>query len=463
MALITKVNEELRVDSSCSHAHKPKKAGCSKPEPPGLASGGCCFEGAYFALAPCSDALHFVHGPMTCLGSSWETRHTPTSWEGRDYTRMGFTSDMSDLQVVYGGDKKLAQGLEHALERYRPAAVFVYETCVPALIGDDMDAVCAAAEEKWGVPVVPIHAPGFAGSKNFGNRLGLEAVINHLAGTKEPEYVTPFDINIIGDYNITGEMWQYSPLLEEIGIHILSTFSGDARVEKMRYAHRAKLNIVVCAKSVEAVCKMMEERWGIPFISASFYGMRDASESIRNICAALGGDPELTARAEAVIAREEARVARELEPFQAQLKGRKAVLNTGGNKAWSIAAALQDIGLEVVATSVRKSNEEDKEKARRYLGPDAVLMVKPDMEQMEVIARTGADILLAGGRSLYAAVKKRISFIDVNQEKTENYCGYNGLVNLARDVVNSLANPAFKLVDTPAPWERKELHVEEAA
>jgi nitrogenase molybdenum-cofactor synthesis protein NifE len=463
MALITKVNEELRVDTTCSHAHKPKKSGCNKPEAPGLASGGCSYEGAYFALAPCSDALHLVHGPMTCLGSSWETRHTETSWEGRDYTKMGFTTDMSDIDVVYSGDKRLANAIDYVLERYQTEAVFVYETCVPALIGDDMDAVCAAAEEKWGLPVVPIHAPGFAGSKNFGNRLGLEAVINHLAGTKEPDYLTPYDINIIGDYNITGEMWQYSPLLEEIGIRILASFSGDARVDKMRQAHRAKLNIVVCAKSVEAVCKLMEQRWGIPFISASFYGMRDASESIRNICMALGGDAELMARAEAVIAREEARVARELEPFRAQLQGRKAVLNTGGNKAWSIAAALQDIGLEVVATSVRKSNEEDKEKARRYLGADAVLMVKPDMEQMEVIARTGADILLAGGRSLYAAVKKRIAFIDVNQEKTENYCGYNGLINLAREVANSLANPVFRLVDSPAPWERRETRLEEAA
>lgn len=55
---------------------------------------------------------------------------------------------------------------------YEPAAVFVYSTCVTALIGDDLDAVCAAAAKKFKVPVIPVNAPGFVGSKNLGNRLG---------------------------------------------------------------------------------------------------------------------------------------------------------------------------------------------------------------------------------------------------------------------------------------------------
>lgn len=445
--------QALRDDSRCEHFNKRGRKACHKPEPPGLASGGCSFEGAFFALSPCADALHLVHGPATCAGLSWETRHTKTSFTGRDKTRMGFSTDIGEVQVVYGGEKKLAAAIDYAVGAYRPEAVFVYETCVTALIGDDMDAVCAAAEKRHGIPVVPVHAPGFVGNKNLGSRIGLEAAVRHLAGTEEPESVTPFDINLIGEYNITGEMWHYTPLLEELGIRILASFSGDGRVARMRHAHRAQLNVVVCAKSVEAVCQRMEERWGIPYISASFYGMRDASDSIRRICAALG-DPELMARAEKLIAREEARVRRLLAPYRARIEGRKAVLNTGGNKAWSLAAALQDIGLEVVATSVRKSGEDDRAKVQARFGDDIVLMEKPEAEQIGIIRRTGADILIAGGRSLYAALKRRIAFVDCNQEKHETYCGYDGLMNLARDVAAALDNPVFQLVERPAPWER---------
>lgn len=448
----SKLSHELKENHACEHVKKAGRKGCSKPEAPGLASGGCSFEGAFFALGPCADAVHLVHGPATCAGVSWETRHTKTTYEGRDKTRMGFSTDIGELQVVYGGEKKLYHAIKYAVENYSPEAVFVYETCVTALIGDDIDAVCAESERRLGIPIIPVHAPGFAGNKNLGGRIALDTAVKHLAGTREPEISTPFDINLIGEYNITGEMWHYTPLLEELGIRILSSFSGDGRIEHMRYAHRAKLNVVVCAKSVEAVCETMQRRWNIPYLSASFYGLHDAADSIRRICAALG-DVNLMMRAEALIVREEARVKALIDPYRARIAGRKVVLNTGGNKAWSLAGALQDIGLEVVATSVRKSGEADRAKVVERFGDSIVLMEKPEAEQIEVIQRTGADILIAGGRSLYAALKRRIAFVDCNQEKHETYCGYEGLVHLARDVAAALSNPVFKLVNRPAPWE----------
>ena len=63
------------------------------------------------------------------------------------------------------------------------------------------------------------------------------------------------------------------------------------------------------------------------------------------------------------------------------------------------------------------------------------------------------DLLLAGGRSLYTAIKKGIAFADVNQEKKKSYGGYGGLINLAEDLKNALQNPVFKNVARRAPWE----------
>ncbi len=63
------------------------------------------------------------------------------------------------------------------------------------------------------------------------------------------------------------------------------------------------------------------------------------------------------------------------------------------------------------------------------------------------------EILLAGGRSLYTALKKKVAFVDVNQEKKISYGAYGGLENLAIDVCSALANPVFKLAGKAAPWE----------
>ena len=444
--------KELMNESACSHNKDKKKGeGCDKPKP-GLAAGGCAFDGAQISLFPYADAVHLVHGPQTCLGASWETRETLTSYKGRDHTVMGFTTGITTNDVIFGGDKRLADSIDYIMEKYKPEAIFVYSTCVTALVGDDIDMTCSIASEKHGVPVVPVHAPGFVGGKNLGSRLAGEAVLENLIGTKEPETTTPYDINLIGDYNVTGDMWQYLPIFEKIGIRVLSSMSGDGRVGDIRCAHRAKLNVIVCAKSLITLCRKMQENYGIPWISVSFYGKRDTTFAIMEIVKALG-DEALIKKAEAVIAEEEAKLEEALKEYKVLFAGKKAVLNTGGNKAWSIASGLQDLGIEVVATSIRKSTEDDIAKAREYLGENGLLMKAPASEQAKAIDERGAHILLAGGRSLYTAIKKKISFIDVNQEKKVSYGGYNGLLNLAEDLKHAFANPVFANVSKKAPWE----------
>ena len=443
--------KELLKESACEHSSQ-KKTACNAPTP-GATSGGCAFEGAQISLFPYADAAHLVHGPITCLGSSWETRATETSWAGRNLTQVGFTTDVTLNDVIFSGEEKLSSAIDYIMDNYAPEAVFVYSTCVTAMIGDDLDLVCKRAAKQYGVPMVPVHAPGFVGSKNLGSRLGGEATLRHLIGTLEPQETTPFDINLIGEYNVTGDMWQYQHLLNELGIRVLATLSGDGRIRDIRCAHRAKLNVIVCAKSLVSLTRKMHEQFGIPSISLSFYGKRDTSKGLMAIAAALG-DCGLIERTRELVAREEASLEEKLKPYREVFAGKKAVLNTGGNKTWSIAAALQDLGIEVVATAVKKATADDRARAREYLGEDGVLMMNPGAEQAKLIDEKGAHLLLAGGRSLYTAIKKGIAFADVNQEKKKSYGGYDGLLNLAFDLRNALENPVFKLVARRAPWQK---------
>ncbi|MEA3490632.1 MAG: nitrogenase component 1 [Campylobacterota bacterium] len=442
-----KLIRELLNESACSHNDK-KKSSCDKPKP-GATSGGCAFEGAQIALFPYADAVHLVHAPATCQGASWETRATPTSYEGENNTPLGYYTDVTTNDVIFGGDKKLEESIEYIIEHKSPKAIFVYETCVTAMIGDDIDNVAKRMQEKYSIPIVVVHAPGFVGGKNLGSRLGGEAVLNQLIGTREPKEIHPFGINLIGEYNVTGDMWQYTPLLEKIGIKVVSTLAGDGRIESIQTAHRAKLNVIVCAKSLVTLTRKMQERYNIPYISISFYGKRDTSNAIRSIVNAFG-DEGLSQRAEAMIAEEEAKLEQQLIPYREILASKKAILNTGGNKSWSIASALQDIGIEVVATSIRKATQEDIDIAKKYV---PILMKIPAQEQGKLIDDHGVDILLAGGRSLYTAIKKKVAFVDVNQEKKISYGAYSGLVNLAKDVTDAVNNPVFEVVGRDAPWE----------
>ncbi|NEQ73679.1 MAG: bifunctional nitrogenase iron-molybdenum cofactor biosynthesis protein NifEN [Okeania sp. SIO2C9] len=458
MAMMTpgKVAELLN-EPGCEHNHHKhnhngdkKQKGCQQQATPGAAQGGCAFDGASIALVPITDAAHLVHGPLGCSGNSWGTRGSLSS-EAHLY-KMGFTTDMSENDIIMGGEKKLLKAIAELKKRYQPPAVFVYSTCVTSLIGDDLETVCKIATKKLELPVIPVNSPGFIGSKNLGNRVSAEALLDHVVGTSEPEFTTPYDINLIGEYNIAGEMWAMLPLFEKLGIRVLSKITGDATYKEICYAHRAKLNVMICSKAMINMARKMEERYGIPYIEESFYGVADINHCLRNIAAKIG-DADLQERTEKLIAEETAVLQEILEPYRQRLKGKRVVLYTGGVKSWSIISAAQDLGMDVVATSTKKSTEEDKAKIKELLGKDGILLEKGNAEiLLKVIADTKADMLIAGGRNQYTALKARIPFLHINQERHHPYAGYHGTIEMAKELDEALHSPVWEQVRQPVPW-----------
>jgi nitrogenase molybdenum-cofactor synthesis protein NifE len=451
--------QALLDEPACTHNTK-EKSGCAKPKP-GATAGGCSFDGAQIALLPIADVAHIVHGPIACAGSSWDNRGTRSS--GVTIYKIGMTTDLSETDVVMGrGEKRLFHAIKQAIDSYSPKAVFIYNTCVTALIGDDVGAVCRDATERWGTPVVPVDAAGFYGTKNLGNRLAGEAMFKHVIGTAEPAPATPradglptYDVNLIGEYNIAGEFWYVAPLFDELGLRILCTLSGDSRFHEVQTMHRAKVNMVVCAKALLNVARKMQDSFGIPFFEGSFYGVQDVSNALRDF-ARLIGDPDLTARTEVVIAREEAKAHAALEPWRARLKDKRVLLYTGGVKSWSIVSALQDLGLKVVATGTNKSTEEDKARIRELMGEETKMITDGSPKALlATYHEYQADILIAGGRNLYTALKARIPFLDINQEREFGYAGYDGMAELARQLALSMESPVWAAVRKPAPWARQ--------
>ncbi|MER2603985.1 MAG: nitrogenase iron-molybdenum cofactor biosynthesis protein NifE, partial [Candidatus Competibacter phosphatis] len=338
----------LRDEPACAH-NTQAKSGCARPTP-GAAAGGCAFDGAQIALLPIADVAHIVHGPIACAGNSWDNRGTRSS--GPALFRLGMTTDLNEQDVIMGrSEKRLFYGIKQAIDRYSPAAIFVYSTCVTALIGDDLEAICKAAAERWGLPVIPIDSAGFYGSKNLGNRIAGEAMVKYVVGSREPEpppvdatrpHFKVHNINLIGEYNIAGELWNTLPLLDELGLRVLCSLSGDARFREIQTMHRAEVNMVVCSRAMLNVARKLQERFGAPWFEGSFYGIHDVSAALREF-ARLLGDADLTQRTEALIAREEAQIQAKLAPWRKRLQGQRALLYTGGVKSWSIVSALQEL------------------------------------------------------------------------------------------------------------------------
>lgn len=441
----------LTANSESCGKEEPKNKPCPRPKP-GEAAGGCSFDGAQITLLPIADAAHLVHGPSACAGNSWETRGSLSS--GPRLSAYGFTTDLGEHDIIFGGEKKLREALHYIAGRFSPPAIFVYSTCVSALTGEDIDAVCKQAAEELGLPCVPVNSPGFVGSKNLGTRLAGEALFHHVIGTREPDTLTDVDINLIGEYNIAGETWDIEKLLNQAGIRVLAKITGDGRFHEVAGAHKAKVNMVVCSRALLGLGVKMNKKYGIPFFEGSFYGAKETSYSLRQL-AFLLNNREVEHRVDRLVEHEETRLARELAPYRKILKGKKVVLYTGGVKSWSVITALQELGMKLVGVGINKSTDSEIARIAERVGEDAAYIPEGGAGRiLKTVRERKADLVIAGGRNMYMALKEQIPFVDINQERHTAYAGYDGLIRLAKQIAYAVENPVWKMVRTPAPWER---------
>jgi nitrogenase molybdenum-cofactor synthesis protein NifE len=448
-----------------THNEKGAPKFCKKSEPGEGTERSCAYDGARVVLMPITDVIHLVHGPIACAGNSWDNRGARSS--GSQLYRRGFTTEMLQNDVIFGGEKKLYRAIIELAGRYPEArALFVYATCVTAMTGDDIEAVCKAAAEKVAVPVIPVNTPGFIGDKNIGNRLAGEVLFKHVIGTAEPPVTTNYDINLIGEYNIAGDLWGMLPLFDRVGIRVLSCFSGDARFEELRYAHRAKLNVIICSKSLTNLAKKMQKTYGMPYLEESFYGMTDTAKALRDIARELddvsGGLEKRTMqdRVERLIEEEEAKCRERLAPYRERLAGKRAVLFTGGVKTWSMVNALAELGVEILAAGTQNSTLEDFYRMKALMHKDARIIDDTSTAGLlSVMYEKLPDLIVAGGKTKFLALKTKTPFLDINHGRSHPYAGYDGMVTFAKQLDLTVNNPIWPVLNDSAPWERSAAEV----
>jgi nitrogenase molybdenum-cofactor synthesis protein NifE len=432
------------------------RPGCGATgERPGQ-GGGCAFRGAKLALQPIADVAHLVHGPITCQGHSWDSR--PTGSSGARLHRSTFITDLGELDVIYGGEPKLARAIAEIAAKYDPAAIFVYQTCLPAMIGDDVAAVCKAAAARCGRPVIPVIAPGFAGDKDYGNEFAGGVLLDRVIGSAEPEELTGADINIIGEYNVAGELGQIAPLLRELGIRVLASIPGDGRFAAIARSHRARAAVSLCSRALANLARRMRERLGIDYVEGSFYGISNTSGTLRALAVLLaerGGPADLPARAEALVKREEARAWSLLAACRRRLEGKRVLLATGGVKSWSLVSALREAGLTVVGTSMHKSTERDRQKALTATAGGGCLYDDLSAQNMDLLLQDGhVDVVLSGFGGQFTAARARAAWVEINHHRRLPLTGYAGMVRLVADIDRACASPVFGQARSRAPWDQ---------
>jgi len=263
-----KRNKQFIVNEKNENGELPEITANVRTIPGIITQRGCCYAGCKgVVLGPTRDILNLTHGPIGCGFYSWLTRRNQTKpAEGEDnFMTYCFSTDMQEEQIVFGGEKKLKLAIEEAVDIFKPKAIGVFSTCPVGLIGDDVHSVAKEMSEKTGVNIFGFSCEGYKGvSQSAGHHIANNQLFKHIVGKDDTKPKGKFNINLLGEYNIGGDAFHLEELLDECGINLVGTFSGNSTYKQFANSHMADLNAVMCHRSINYVAEMMEKKYGIP-------------------------------------------------------------------------------------------------------------------------------------------------------------------------------------------------------
>ncbi len=414
--------------------------------PGSLSERGCSYCGAKLVIGGVlKDTIQMIHGPIGCAYDTWHTKRYPSD-NGNFQLKYVWSSDMKEQHVVFGGEKQLAKSIREAFKEFPDIKrMIVYTTCATALIGDDIRAVVKTAEKELGdVDIFCVECPGFAGvSQSKGHHVLNIGWVNEKVGTVEPEITSPYTINVIGDYNIQGDTFVLEKYMEKMGIQIIAHFTGNGTYDSLRGMHRAQLNVTNCARSAGYIANELKKRYGIPRLDVDTWGFDYCKEALRKIGTFFG----IEDRAEALIAEEVAQYESKMEWYKKRLTGKKVCIWTGGPRLWHWTKALEDdLGMQVVAMSSKFGHQEDFEKVISR-GQEGTVYIDDgnELEFFEVLEMVKPDLVLTGPRVGALVKKLHLPYVNGHGYHNGPYMGFEGAVNMARDMYNAIYSPLMRL------------------
>ncbi|MDA8254834.1 MAG: nitrogenase molybdenum-iron protein alpha chain, partial [Betaproteobacteria bacterium] len=335
---------------------------------------GCAYAGSKGVVwGPIKDMVHISHGPVGCGQYSWASRRNyfigVTGVNA--FGTMQFTSDFQEKDIVFGGDKKLDKLMDE-VEALFPLnnGLSVQSECPIGLIGDDIEAVSKKKAKQINKTIVPVRCEGFRGvSQSLGHHIANDAVRDWVlegSAAKAKEFEgTPYDVAIIGDYNIGGDAWSSRILLEEIGLRVIAQWSGDGTLKEMEATPKAKLNLIHCYRSMNYISRYMEEKYGIPWHEYNFFGPTKIAESLRAIAAHF--DDKIQEGAERVIAKYQPMVDAVVAKYKPRLEGKTVMLYVGGLRPRHVVGAYEDLGMEIAGTGYEFGHNDDYQRTTHYV------------------------------------------------------------------------------------------------
>lgn len=304
----------------------------------------CSMPGVWRALSFVRGALVVFHSPRPCAhiahGMDVSSFHRLTA--AGSSVRLSpvplLTSGLGESEAIFGGEDRLRECIRFAVDKYRPQAVFIANSCVSGVIGDDTKAIAEEMEAELGIPVMAVSAHGFLDGEYYAGYLdAARALVDRFMHPAERKVGT---VALLGDCGgMHGEyVKELRRLLALLNLRVTGQFPSYLALDELQVIPEAELIILLGrrmddekqAQLVE-LAEHMRDRFGTPYLADVYaVGAEETKVWLRRVGELCGRAEE----AERAIASEEDSFAVAAEKARTDLAGRSCALAIGRDLSW---------------------------------------------------------------------------------------------------------------------------------
>lgn len=200
-----------------------------------------------------------------------------------DYS-LQYSTSLNELEIVTGEIKGLKENIEEIISQNPKIEIItIISTVVPQIIGMDLETIVENIEEALDILCVFINTNSF---ENYYS--GISLTLNSLAKKFMVENKKiKNSVNIIGYSPLTfgkiEKLEELFSLIKSLDLNILTVFSDNLSLEKIKNSTSAELNLVLSYEGL-ALAKYMEKKFSIPYIIinvVSKYGIENTENILK--------------------------------------------------------------------------------------------------------------------------------------------------------------------------------------
>lgn len=200
-----------------------------------------------------------------------------------DYS-LQYCTSLNELEIVIGEIKGLKESIKEIINQNQKIEfIAIISTVVPQIIGMDLESIVENIEETLDIPCVFINTNSF---ENYysGISLTLKSLANKFMLENKKIKST---VNIIGYSPLTfgkiEKLEELFSLIKSLDLNILTVFSDNLSLEKIKNSTSAELNLVLSYEGL-ALAKYMEKEFSIPYVIinvVSKYGIENTENILK--------------------------------------------------------------------------------------------------------------------------------------------------------------------------------------